>query len=487
MEASMFDDGSNHTCGYRLIFSFSKDTTDKVKTYFCNDQGSQPVQMWVTAVLPDGSIVSQDFCNTTCDVQDNNNLCSDPLTYGTVSGKIMTEDDKEVEGAEIKLLNSEFAPVSTDKDGQYAFQGVEKNRSYTVEPSFKNDYLNGLSTIDIVIIQKHLLGIKKIKSPYSLIAADANNDKKVAASDILTLRKLILGVKQKIDKSDAWRFVAKDFKFSNKAKAMAEDFPQSVKINNMTEDQVADFVAVKVGDINGDVRVNDDVEGRSSNTISFVIDNARFNQNDIVEIPVYANDIMDIQGFQTTVSFDNNKLEFEGIESGVFEINEVNYATNRLNRGYLPISWDNSEAVSLTNDRALFSLRFKAIDAANTEQVVSFNSDITKSEAYDSSDEVFNVELDYRAGQNNAFVLLQNTPNPFSNSTVIRFSNPDESTYELNVFDLNGKLVYKTNGFAQKGMNSIKIDKSNLNVSGVLYYTVSTDTNTATKKMVMLK
>ncbi len=487
MSADMFNNGSNHTCGYRLIFSFSADTSNKVKTYFCNDKGIQPVQMWVTAVLPDGSIVSQDYCETTCDVQDNNELCPDPIAYGTVSGAVLTDDDKKVEGVKINLLHSEFAPAATDKDGQFAFENVENNRNYIVEPSFKNDYLNGLSTLDIVILQKHLLGIKKIKSPYDLIAADANNDKKLSASDILLLRKLILGSKSEIKNNTAWRFIAKDFKFSNEKRAMAEDFPSSFKINNMTNDQIVDFIAVKVGDLSGDAKVNDEVEGRSEETISFVIDDARFNTNDMVEIPVYSKDITDIQGFQTTISFDVNKLEFEGIKSGLFNIDEHNYAMNRLDRGYLPVSWDNSEELSPKNNQVLFTLRFKAIGSSTTNQVLSFNSDITKSEAYNSAYDVFNVELDYRSGGKNDFVLMQNTPNPFSNSTVIKFSNPNESTYELNVFDLTGKLVYKTFGHAQKGLNSITIDKSKLNVSGVLYYTVSTDVNTATKKMVVLK
>ena len=487
MTADMFDNGSNHTCGYRLIFSFSADTSDKVKTYFCNEQGLQPVKMYVTAVLLDGSVVSQDFCETTCDVQDNFDVCPDPLTYSTVSGAVLTDDDKKVEGVKIKLLNSEFAPTATDNDGQFAFEGVEKSRNYTVKPSFKNDYLNGLSTLDIVILQKHLLDIKKIKSPYDLIAADANNDKKLSASDILILRKLILGSKSKIDNNTAWRFIAKDFEFSNINRAMAEDFPSSFKINNLTNDQIVDFVAIKVGDLSGDVKVNDEVEGRSEETISFVINDMLFNTNDMVEIPVYSKDITDIQGFQTTISFDINKLEFEGIESGLFNIDEHNYAMNRVNRGYLPVSWDNSEGLSPKNDQVLFTLRFKAIGSSTTNQVLSFNSDITKSEAYNSAYEVFNVELDYRSGGKDNFVLMQNTPNPFSNSTVIRFSNPNESTYELNVFDLNGKLVYKTFGNAQKGLNSITIDKSKLSVSGILYYTVSTDINTATKKMVVLK
>jgi hypothetical protein len=46
------------------------------------------------------------------------------------------------------------------------------------------------------MIQRHILGLQALDSNYKLIAADANNDGKVTASDLTDLRKLILGVTQ---------------------------------------------------------------------------------------------------------------------------------------------------------------------------------------------------------------------------------------------------------------------------------------------------
>ena len=84
-------------------------------------------------------------------------------------------------------------------------------------------------------------------------------------------------------------------------------------------------------------------------------------------------------------------------------------------------------------------------------------------------------------------VLLQNRPNPFVNSTEISFSLPIQDQYTLNIFDLNGKLVYETSGSANKGENTVVVEKSSLNVSGILYYTLSTEKYTATRKMVVIK
>ena len=59
-----------------------------------------------------------------------------------------------------------------------------------------DDPKNGVSTKDLVMIQKHLLGIELLVDPHDFIAADINNDGKISARDLLELRKLILGSNQ---------------------------------------------------------------------------------------------------------------------------------------------------------------------------------------------------------------------------------------------------------------------------------------------------
>ena len=73
---------------------------------------------------------------------------------------------------------------------------------------------NGVSTLDLVRIQKHLLGIEALSSPYDLIAADANNSESVSAIDLVELRKLILGIYTELPANQSWRFVDKGFLFS---------------------------------------------------------------------------------------------------------------------------------------------------------------------------------------------------------------------------------------------------------------------------------
>jgi len=149
-------------------------------------------------------------------------------------------------------------------------------------------------------------------------------------------------------------------------------------------------------------------------------------------------------------------------------------------------SWYNVSGMNLDNEDVLFTLKFNAIKSGFISNTLSINSDVTRTEAYTDLNEKLNIELNYR-NDNSTFTLFQNRPNPFSNSTQINFSTSKDGSYTLSIYNLSGKLVYSTSGNAQKGLNSVKIEKSTLNVSGVLYYTLSTENNTATRKMVVIK
>lgn len=70
------------------------------------------------------------------------------------------------------------------------------------------EWLRGVSTLDLLEIQKHILGLSLFTSGYAKIAADANKSNSVTTFDIVELRKLILGIYDKLPAHDQpWRFV----------------------------------------------------------------------------------------------------------------------------------------------------------------------------------------------------------------------------------------------------------------------------------------
>ena len=54
--------------------------------------------------------------------------------------------------------------------------------------------LNGISTLDLIMLQRHFFGIETLVSPEEIIAADFDQDGAVSTYDFLSIRRFILGV-----------------------------------------------------------------------------------------------------------------------------------------------------------------------------------------------------------------------------------------------------------------------------------------------------
>ncbi|MBN2708798.1 MAG: T9SS type A sorting domain-containing protein [Calditrichaceae bacterium] len=86
-----------------------------------------------------------------------------------------------------------------------------------------------------------------------------------------------------------------------------------------------------------------------------------------------------------------------------------------------------------------------------------------------------------------AFNLAQNFPNPFNNTTTIRYQLPDAGMVSLQVFNLLGQKVADLVSEKQiAGSHQISVDISDLS-SGIYIYRLRAGAFTDTKKMVLLK
>jgi len=101
--------------------------------------------------------------------------------------------------------------------------------------------------------------------------------------------------------------------------------------------------------------------------------------------------------------------------------------------------------------------------------------------------EINNIEFGIRGGKTVALAneLMQNEPNPFKESTTISFNLAKASKATLTVRDVAGKLIYTINGDYNAGLNTITLE--NLDVAGVLYYSLEAEDYTATRKMIVIE
>lgn len=490
--AEDLDAGSSHSCGYDLTFSFDSLGLEQARLYNCDSLANNPngnrfdVRIYIT-----DENGNQSVCNNFIIVQDNNGACTNQIQSAVIAGRITTEDAEHVSEVEVSLQGAGNTMIKTENDGAYAFPPMPYGGQYTVVPQRNYDFMNGVSTADLVAIQRHLLGHQQLDSPYKLIAADANNSQEITAKDISELRKLILGIQDEIPGNTSWKFVDKAYVFADPNNALNESYPEAYPINGLNTNMMnVDFVAVKVGDVNGSVKPNEllGTQVRSlAGELNLEVDALTYEAGELVNVPVYAKNFEGFTGYQFTLHFDRDQLIFNDLRAGQLDVNQGNFGLNRVGEGVITTSW-NGTASDINAEEPLFTLEFRANRAGSLVDELFISSEVTAAEAYDINDEFYGVRLDYRSNAaKGLFTLYQNTPNPFADETFIRFNLPEAGEAALTIYDVNGKVIRRYEMDGVKGMNEVRIASGELAASGVLYYQLDTRNHTATKRMVVLK
>ncbi|MBK9735167.1 MAG: T9SS type A sorting domain-containing protein [Saprospiraceae bacterium] len=491
--ATDFDNGSSHPCGYKILLSFTPVTVDALGNlvgtpnlvFDCTDIGKNNVTIYIAVLTPAGDVV-QSSVATFIDVQDNNLACDGRKL--NVNGKLTTEANAEVQDVYVSLAGTELNTMS-GLDGTFQFGLNDAGGNFIVTPDKNDDHLNGVSTLDLVMIQRHILSIDKLNTPYKLIAADITKDGKITAADLVELRKLVLGTTTSFINNRSWRFVDKAFTFQDPTFAQGEAFPEVYRIDNLVSDMITDFVAVKIGDVNGNAktaRFNNGVENRTSESLVLTTDDKSFTQGQKVIIPVNIVRASDINGMQFTINFDASVLSLDGIHAAEMNVNDSNFGFANVKNGTITLSWNDVTAQTFKNGATLFNLTFTAIADGSTNTMMSIGSDITNAEAYDANSNVVNVawEVSDRSVAS-GFVLYQNTPNPFKENTMIGFELPSAMNASVTLYDITGKIIKTTPVSGVKGYNAVEVHKADIS-AGIFYYSLRAGEYTATKKMVVI-
>jgi len=449
--------------GSNIVFTCDNFTNQTVSFYVIDEAGK-----W-------------DVVETVILIQDNFNVCGGGEPMGSIAGKVTNAFGENVEAVNVSV-NGGDNTVATTATGEFAFN-LALAGDYTITPEKNINPLNGVSTFDLVLISKHILGLQSFDSPYKFIAADVNRSGSITAFDMVQLRQLILNVTSEFPNNTSWRFVDAKHEFTSENPA-AENFAEFMSINNLDgEMQNVDFIAAKIGDVNGTASANSllGAESRTTNgTLSLNVTDQLVEAGQTVTVNFTSADIATAQGYQFTMDFAG--LNLVSVNEGVAKA--ANFNTNLADRGILTTSW-NGEATA--ND-VLFSLTFTAKTNGLLSELVAVNSDLTVAEAYNNAGELMNVALDFSTNNTTAaFDLQQNTPNPFNGQTVIGFNLPEAGLATLTVMDIQGKVLTSIERDGVKGFNQVTINAKTLGATGVLYYQLESSDNIATKKMIIIE
>ena len=441
-----------------------------IKNYGCNNQllpSSNLQVVTATGLIPDQTyyLMFDGFAGDVCDytVVSLGGVYLSPIsTQPTSYGTAVNTQGKRVANVRA-VISSPLGGGTTIADslGKYAFSA--NGGSYAVHLTKNNDKVkaNGVSVIDLLQIQSHLLNKVKLNSPYKLIAADVNNSGTITTLDILTMKRLIMGLDTTFPGNRLWAFVDSAYRFPDSTKPFP--YKDSIMVNNLTSNQVINsFIGLKLGDVNYDWDASKQRTTRQVvKPLELFYQPVTSREAATIRIPIRVNNFKELMGLQYTLNFNPSQLSFLSVENNRLGIE---YATNHSAEGTLSFLWsdDQLQAKTLADSSLLLELVF-AKTGGNQQMIdaISLSSDITPIEAWDANNVQHTIIMNASKA---AMETMVNTeawsiaPNPAHDVVKLSFDLQQSKAITLQLTNSAGKVVMQQKLVIAKGSSTTSID-----------------------------
>lgn len=248
-----------------------------------------------------------------------------------------------------------------------------------------------------------------------------------------------------------------------------------------------DFYAVKIGDLSGNATPTgfQGTASRSNESYAIAIADHSFTKGQALRIPIYATEQMLVSGMQLELEV-NAIGTLTGIESGVINLEDDNYLI-RENR--IRISFASMHDQIIKSGDVLFTILVNAKQNGSINQIISLNTNTIAAELYDNKIEANRLKLDFDTNSNEqtGLKLLQNVPNPFDESTSLRFELLKADEVQLNVYNLSAELVYSMRDGFTAGKHEIQLNQNQLNGSGIFIVQMKTSDSNQTQRIIRIQ
>ena len=142
-------------------------------------------------------------------------------------------------------------------------------------PKLPTNLLNGVSTLDLVYITKHILGSLLLDSKYKKIAADVNNNGSISTADLVALRRAILGIDTILQNNTSWKVFPPEGVVST----------GDINTYQITSDSTLKYIGVKIGDVSESTNCIP-AAARDAKTYLFNLDEKALNTDEIYTLNI---------------------------------------------------------------------------------------------------------------------------------------------------------------------------------------------------------
>lgn len=401
-----------------------------------------------------------------------------------LSGTVRNAKGNVAPNVEVTLSGDDNQTATTAADGTFSFQ-VLPGSHVTLTPAKETEPIihNGISTLDIALIRRHILSPLKLADPYQLIAADVNNSNHVSTIDIGMIREVILNKKTSFNDAH-WKFIPASFPFADPDNPFPYD--QEIIIPSAVNQPDLDFIGVRLGDVNYSW---DNTKARTSSgeTIAIRLPELESSPGNVIRVPLKVKNFNDIAAFQFTVTWDKKAMEFVELSQNLLN---AYFSDHKAGEGYLTVAWDETagQSASLKNDDTLMEIAFKVKDLSG-ETSLDINSELTQSIAYNGALE--EVTIQSRPGKVSLpgfmpkFMVHQNHPNPFDASgTLFSFELPEPGEAKIVIFNAIGKRIFILEDYYAAGSHQVEWLPSQSLPDGLYFYQIESNGHSETKRMI---
>ena len=484
--------GNSDYCSVGLLISDSDE-------YCPENQGQDCIDESLIDLEAECNSISAPVCG--CNLVTYSNVCeamkNGVLSYSdgacatgssiAVGGSVYTVTGQIIDNT-VVTINADLPEyplaMTNGTNGEYMFDNNPIGYNYNIKAAKEDTYINGISTLDLVLIQKHILGLAYLDSPFKVIAADVNNSQSVAASDLVKLQQLILGyIPNDVVVNDSWKFVAADQGFAD----VLHPWPYMDEANlvNVNSSMMsADFVGIKMGDVSGDVVANTrdaGSESRSNTEYVFFANEQAVRKGEQLSVTLHGTQAKDIYGMQFSLSHEG--LILKSMHSDNLEFTENNY---NAQLGVTHVSWVDAYGDEVNKGDELLTFVFEAIEDVSVREVLKLAKHGVKAEVY-VGDDLAVADLSIRVKDTGSkFAFLGSYPNPMTSMSKIQFESPHVGEFTFSVFDAVGHLVSEESRQMSKGLNEVILNRSTVEERGIYYYKITSGDFETTNSIIVI-
>jgi len=297
--------------------------------------------------------------------------------------------------------------------GYYIFEGINETTEFAITAEYTAPWYGANATDALGVELKTIQG-----PPYTpwnnvqIEAADVNNSGAMNATDALWIKQRAIAM--------VTQFPAGDWAFEPDMASVAATY---------------DIYTLNYGDVN---KSNNPSSNKEMPAITLVNDGViNVTPGEMFDLPIRVADEVSLGAITLNLGYNSALLE-------VVEVNAVEGALTNANSTNIAMAWSNVSPMVLNNNDAIVTLRLKALGEITSSDVL-FTIE-TGTEFADPNANVlddvtlksFGISTDPVATE---YFLSYNRPNPFSTTTQIEYTLPENGKVRLSVVDLLGQEI----------------------------------------------